>query len=618
MTSTNLLFILLTIPLGGAAFSLIIKAFFHKTRQQILGSTIMALTFATMVCCVVFLGLALAHSAVPAGIVGSWNPIIGISFALDGFSYLGIVMLLLVSIPSWFYAWADGLGVAEFNAVYLIQLAAMIACLFTRDLFNLFVCLEILGISTYIQIATHKKGQAFLAALQYLLISAFSMVLFLGGIYIFYRLAGALSYAAIAQYLSTAGPVAPQVKLALAAAFAMVVSAILLRAAVIPFDGWQRDAHGTAPHALSSILSGLVIKVPLFSLMIFLAPLPQAAPLGSILAAIGGASALLGACGALIQVDSKRLLAYSSVSQTAYVVCAWGLGLSVGVHTAAGTALCAAAFLHGLFHSQSKALLFLSTGTATDAAAIAPADVATPHSPRHILKLRGLRKLLIASGDRWNLSTISFIIGAAAIIGLSPFNGYGSKFFLSAASKAYWPYVLLYASGIVTVACFIKLGRIFWGPRPHLGHAEATANSAHIAPPNPVTDSASASAIIPSDTMAVPIIVPGIRRKISSQLFLGLLCIFGGLGAPYLLKLVTMAHRGSPEALAPDFRLYAPQELLLGLIPLALGVGLYLLSASGLGQRLATSLRRLPQGLDWQFLWYSLGLGGIFLVLALH
>ena len=234
------------------------------------------------------------------------------------------------------------------------------------------------------------------------------------------------------------------------------------KAGFVPLHVWLPEAHPAAPTHVSAVMSGVLIKTGIYGILrtlTLLAPLPYWA--GWLLIAVGVTSGVLGALAALLQHDLKRLLAYSSVENIGIVAVGLGLGL-VGLH--AGLAPLAVlgfagALLHVLNHALFKGLLFLGAGS-----------VLHTTQTRDMEKFGGLLKRMPGTG-------ILFLIGAAAIAGLPPLNGFVSEFLIYAGaftaaasvdSEALGPALATISAlvliGGLAVACFAKaFGMIFLG-----------------------------------------------------------------------------------------------------------------------------------------------------------
>ncbi|MFW5843535.1 MAG: proton-conducting transporter membrane subunit, partial [Spirochaetota bacterium] len=149
---------------------------------------------------------------------------------------------------------------------------------------------------------------------------------------------------------------------------------------------------------------------------------------------IGGITAIAAVFRALAQRDVKKLLAYHSISQMGYVLAAFGAASVIGRE---------AAIHHAVNHAFFKSLLFLTVGYAVSVTGL-----------RDVYKMPKL-------GRREPLMALGFWLGAFAIAGVPPMNGFFSKADVSAAVSGSPVYPLIWVTGVVTAASFIKLGRIY-------------------------------------------------------------------------------------------------------------------------------------------------------------
>jgi hydrogenase-4 component B len=236
-----------------------------------------------------------------------------------------------------------------------------------------------------------------------------------------------------------------------------------LKAGIVPLHFWLPAAHANAPSHVSALLSGVVLKMGIYGLLRILTLLPNPPPaVGMGLLAVGAGSAVYGVLFALGQHDFKRLLAYHSVENVGIIV--MGLGLSL-IGVSAGQPAWAAlglggCLLHVWNHALFKALLFLAAGSVIH-------GVGT----REIDRLGGLAKPMARSAAL-------FAIGAAAICGLPPLNGFVSELLIYVGllrvagdgGHAVWSVAplaapLLAMAGALAIACFVKaFGTVFLGP----------------------------------------------------------------------------------------------------------------------------------------------------------
>ncbi len=563
MASNDFVFFPTALPLLGAALALCSKAFFRGIAAKGLEYFGAFLGLFLPWAILVLLLPGTLRGEVITGTLGEWTAVIGVTYRFDGLSWLLLAMTLSTVAPSWVYSLGAGPQGPVFTAVFLVMVSAVNAAAVTADLFNLFVCLEVFGVASYVLMVLSEKPGAYLASFSYLMVSAAAMVFYLLGVYGLYRLTGTLSYDGVGRALANIPGGGGT-----AAAFSLtcIAAAALIRTAVMPLGGWLPDAYAAAPHAVSSVLSGVLVKTPLFALGRILLALPGGGNLGSIIGYAGALTALTAVFLALCQADCKKLLAYHSMSQIGYIAAAWGAGircLSDGDQSA-GNALLAAAFLHSLFHAHFKSLLFLAVGTTADAT-----------GERNVYAMRNAGAALKRAGDPFRITTLSFTIGAAAIIGLPPLNGFAGKEFLSFVLEGRWEYFLLFAAGVGTTASFIKLSRIFW--------------------PGAKTDG--------TDHRVKP-------QILAAEIILAALCVAGGIFAADLSGFVGTLIAGRPAEPLPSSFLLPETALKTGLT-LAGGFLLFLAASGTSGRQLTAFVRRRPRHFSGLFFSFTMSLAAL-------
>jgi hydrogenase-4 component B len=233
-----------------------------------------------------------------------------------------------------------------------------------------------------------------------------------------------------------------------------------LKAGLFPLHIWLPSAHANAPSHVSAILSGVTIKMGIYGLVRFSGWLPLPDGAGWVVALLGVTSAVLGVVFALGQHDLKRLLAYHSVENIGIILIGLGFAL-VAVqqgNSAWGRLALAGALLHVWNHGLFKALLFFGAGSVLHAT-----------GTREMSQLGGLWRAM-----PWTASL--FALGAAAISGLPPLNGFVSEWLvylgLFDATLSHGPSawaaipaaILLGITGALALACFTKVcGVVFLG-----------------------------------------------------------------------------------------------------------------------------------------------------------
>lgn len=251
-----------------------------------------------------------------------------------------------------------------------------------------------------------------------------------------------------------------------------------IKAGLMPMHIWLPGAHAAAPSHVSAVMSGVAIKMGIYGLVRVLS-LFDAVPswFGTTLLLAGIGSSILGVAFALAQHDLKRLLAYHSIENIGIIVTGLGIGVVAQAHGEPLLALLgyAGALLHVWNHGLFKALLFFSAGAAIHAV----------HT-REIDRMGGLAR-------RMSWTAAAFLIGAAAITGLPPLNGFVSEWLLYVAGFTSMTHAMnagpalllilvvpaLALTGALALACFVKaFGVVFLGaPRsaPAMDAREAPA-----------------------------------------------------------------------------------------------------------------------------------------------
>jgi len=254
-------------------------------------------------------------------------------------------------------------------------------------------------------------------------------------------------------------------------AFLLTVVGFGAKAGFIPMHVWLPDAHPAAPSHVSAVMSGVMIKTGIYGIVRIVSLIGAPAQWwGWTLLITGAVSGIIGVLFALAQHDIKRLLAYHSVENIG-IICLglglWLLGVSINNPVLAALGLMGG-LLHVLNHAVFKSLLFFGAGA-----------VAHATGTRNMDLLGGLQK-------RMPQTAMAFAIGAAAICGLPPLNGFVSEFLIylgafgivakagALGSPAAGGLIALAALGMIgglAAACFAKVFGIVFLGEPRSEHA---------------------------------------------------------------------------------------------------------------------------------------------------
>jgi multicomponent Na+:H+ antiporter subunit D len=423
----------------------------RRSHQAVAIWSVAIMSLTSVVCAVLL--ARVARTGPFSYMPGGWHPPYGIELRLDEFgASVGVICLigLLATVFSYRYVQKE---VPEgrihlFYALLLLNMMGMIGFSVTGDLFNLFVFMEILSLSSYALVAVGGERIAELAAFKYLLMGAISSLVVLFAIGVLYALTGSLNMMDVGDRLSsgvsgTALPVAVAV-----AALAMGFS---VKAAIFPLHVWLPDAHAIAPSPVSAILSGLVVKAGVLGLLrmyqiLYRAGIPDLTTLNTALMWLGAISIVTGAFFAMTQDDIKMMLAYSTISNIGYIF--MGLGLANEFGLIGGT-------VHIFNHAIIKATLFLAAGA-----------IIYQTGFRSLKDLRGV-------GRAMPITSAAMAVGAVSIVGIPPTAGFLCKWYIALgaieAGRSLFAVVLLFGALLIFVY-YIRMVNAFYFQEPTHPH----------------------------------------------------------------------------------------------------------------------------------------------------
>lgn len=434
-------------------------------------------------------------------ITQAWQvPLGALHLGMDALSALFVLLIAVVGAAAAIYGhgYLAGHGSTRKVALswcwYNLLMAAMLLVVVARDGFLFLVAWEAMSLTSFFLVVYESGKASVIKAGWIYLIATHVGTAFLLAMFLLLGRNGQLDFSA----MTASGPTASVV-------FLLALVGFGTKAGLVPMHIWLPEAHPAAPSHVSALMSGVMIKTGIYGILRTIAFLDDTQMWwGWTLVGVGAASGILGVLIALAQHDLKRLLAYHSVENIGIISLGLGIGL-MGICT--GNSLLATlglsgGLLHVINHGLFKSLLFFGAGSVLNAS-----------GTREIDRLGGLMK-------RMPVTAAAFIIGAAAICGLPPFNGFISEFMIYTAAFTGVSTATLIWSGLLVIVslsliaglaaiCFTKVcGIIFLG--------EARTREAQTAVEAPIT-------------MRGPMIL------------LAALCVAVGIAAPFMLKLISPA-----------------------------------------------------------------------------
>lgn len=387
--------------------------------------------------------------------MGSWKPVegwaIGIGLEVDALSlFVGLIIAVtcfLSSIYSIRYMERDS-SLEKYYTLFLLLTGSMLGFVFTGDLFNMYVMLEIMTFAA-VALTSFRNNlyKSIEAGFKYIVIGSLGSSLILLGTVLLYAQVNTLNLAQISAvlYNNKFNPVTIM-------ALAFLLTGYAVKAFLVPCHTWPPDAHMSAPSSISMLLSGVMSKTGVYGLIRVLYMIFHATgkpSLATLIIIWGTITMLVGVSMALVQTDFKRLLAFHSVSQLGYIMVGLGIGLVSTNEIAVLGSL--GGLYHMLNHASFKCLLFLTAGA-----------VLYTTGTTDLNKLGGL-------GKKMPMTTVLFMIGAFSISGIPPFNGFVSKWIIYQATYEagyYWVTIIALIVSVMTLASFVKVGQsVFFGQR---------------------------------------------------------------------------------------------------------------------------------------------------------
>ena len=401
----------------------------------------------------------------------TWLPLGKLTFdmgiLLDPISVMMLIVISTVSLMVHIYSFGYMHGEKGFQRYYAflsLFTMSMLGLVVATNIFQMYLFWELVGVSSYLLIGFYYPLKpAIAASKKAFIVTRFADMFFLIGILLFGYYAGTFSFDFT---------VSGDVRAVAGAAFVLPTALVLMfiggagKSAMFPLHIWLPDAmEGPTPvsaliHAATMVVAGVFQIARMFPLWIHYAPETL-----SVVVWVGVFTAFYAAAVACAQSDIKRVLAFSTISQIAFMMVALGVCLPghESVIDAHGSLGYMASMFHLFTHAMFKACLFLGAGCIIHAV----------HSNEMAL-MGGLRKYM-------PITHITFLISCLAIAGIPFFSGFSSKDEIISACMNYSPVVGWIMTGIAAMTAFYMFRLyygIFWGTENREAHEHHTPHEA--------------------------------------------------------------------------------------------------------------------------------------------
>lgn len=426
MTESSILFLAVLVPALG---SLLLPAVGVRAPAWRNGLAA-AFVLATFLCCVALAPTTIwQHQPITA-------ELLGLRLVADGLATFVAAAASLLSLIILIYSLGYISHYEHQNEYYLMVvlfLGSMMGLVFSGNLILLYTFWELTALASWRLIGFFRKESDVLRANKAFTVTVFGALLMLLGFVMLFEQTGSFDLGVMKEQL--AGKEIDNVALVL------ILAGILSKSATLPFHTWLPDA-GVAPSPVTALLhAAVLVKIGVYVFArLFVVTFAYSAFGHNLVLVIAAISALVSAGAALIETDLKRIIAYSTVSQIAFIF----LGLAAGTRMAVTGAL-----LYILMHGLAKGGLFLCAGIVEHQA----------HT-KDITRLGGLQKTM-------PITAISFLLCALSVMGIPPLGGFFSKTMVMAgaveAGHLWITLVFLFGAFLTILYLMRAYNRVFLG-----------------------------------------------------------------------------------------------------------------------------------------------------------
>ncbi len=387
--------------------------------------------------------------------------VVKLGFLIDPIAAMMLVVITTVSFLVHLYSWgymAGEKGFQRFYAFLSLFSFSMLGLVVATNIFQMYIFWELVGVSSYLLIGFYYKlPSAVSASKKAFIVTRFADLGFLIGILVLSFYTNTFNFESLTsnpdQVLLDAGGATFMGCSVVTLAMVLIFVGGMGKSAMMPLHIWLPDAmEGPTPvsaliHAATMVVAGVYLVARMFPVYCV------AEGALTFVTVVGAITAFYAAVVACCQIDIKRILAFSTISQIAFMMVSLGVASTSEVNGHYGGLGYMASMFHLFTHAMFKALLFLGAGALIHAV----------HSNDYTA-MGGLRKYM-------PITHITFLIGCLAIAGIPPFSGFFSKDEMLAAmfnQNVFWGVWMTLVAGLTAFYMFRMYFLVFWGEEnPH-------------------------------------------------------------------------------------------------------------------------------------------------------
>ncbi|MBW6451469.1 MAG: hypothetical protein K0B02_01950 [DPANN group archaeon] len=350
--------------------------------------------------------------------LSGWQAPFGITVAVDGIGFLILSLIFLIGLIVAFISKHEiKKRRYQFYTLFMFYNVGLVGMTITGDIFNFFVFLEISSMSAYILSSFNRDKPAFESSIKYIIIGSFASSIFLIGIAMLYGMYGTLNMADLMMKIVPGfGNNIP---------LALILTGLFMKGAIVPFHAWKPDVVKSNPASFGLAISATSTAVSLYAIFRFVYTVFGAFYFSKMLIYIALLTMFVGAVMALQQKDLKKMIAYSAISQSGYILFGFGLGMMENI-----------GFVSAIYHLINTVII--------DAVLFISAYIISQH-----FKTSDMSKMGYISRQN-KLFTVTFGVALLSLTGIPFLNGFASKWMLYIVSLSLYPFAA-FVSFIVSV-----------------------------------------------------------------------------------------------------------------------------------------------------------------------